>query len=387
MLGLEAGACKVVVTPEKPVYLAGLGYGRLSEGVHDDLYARALAVSDGEKAVVLVGVDSIGLMYDHIRPLEERLAAKGALLVLGSTHDHSSPDVIGLWGPEPGVSGLDPDYLEYLLRGVEEAAEGALEDLSRASLDIGRATLPPGVARNTRDPGLVDVEISYMVVRRGSEAVGLVANFGLHPEVLWRDNRLITADFVYYMLSELERSLGGIGVFLNGALGGMVTPDVKAHTFEEAMRVGASIASSILRELEKSRIRWEALGELRAARRRLTLPVHNDSLLEAVKAGVVDRRIIGSSSVETEICLIELWPLAQMATLPGEALPRVALKVKALMRRPFKFLVSLCNDEVGYILDPEEWRPSGYEESMSLGPLTADLLLSGLAELFNMLGR
>ena len=45
-------------------------------------------------------------------------------------------------------------------------------------------------------------------------------------------NTLVTADYPGVLLREIEKRRGGTGVFLNGPLGGMVTPDVQGHTFE-----------------------------------------------------------------------------------------------------------------------------------------------------------
>jgi len=382
---VEVGVSKVPITPYKPVYLAGLGHGRLSEGVHDDLYARAFVLCEGSKTVALVGVDSIGVMLNHLIPLKEKLKAKNAALLLCSTHDHSSPDTIGLWGPEPGVSGFDEEYMKLLLSGVEEAVEKALEEVEKAELDVGSTTLPQGVAKNTRSPDLLDREIAYIVARRGERIAGVLTNFGLHPEVLWSDNRLVTADFVHYFCYELERKLGGVTVFLNGALGGMVTPDVSSHTFEEAERIGRTIAHAILDNALRTKPRAEATCELALASKTVELPVHNTSLIKAARAGVVKREVGDPPTLDTEVSVLELRPFASVATLPGEPLPAVGLRVKEMLGTPHRFLVSLCNDEIGYIIDRDEWDPNRYEESMSPGPLTCEILLSALSELLQLL--
>lgn len=387
LVGVEVGTAKVPVTPQKPVYLAGLGHGRLSVGVHDELFARALVVCEGSKVVALVGVDSIGVMRDHLLPLKEKLAARGVLLLLGSTHDHSSPDTIGLWGPEPGVSGFDEEYMELLLSGVEEAVEKALEEAGRGVLELGSAALPQGVAKNTRNPDLLDREIPFIIARSRGRAVATLVNFGLHPEVLWRDNRLMTADFVHYLCRELEEAVGGVAVFLNGALGGMVTPDVADRTFEEAERVGVTLARAVLERISRAKARVEASCELAFASKPVELPVHNALLAEAARAGIVKRRVGDPPTVETEVSVLELRPFASVAALPGEPLPAVGLRVKGMLGRPYRFLVSLCNDEIGYIIDRDDRDPRRYEESMSLGPLTCELLLSALSELLQLLQR
>ena len=70
-----------------------------------------------------------------------------------------------------------------------------------------------------------------------------------------------------------------------------------------------------------------------------------------------------------------------MVTFPGEPLPKVGLKAKKMLDGPFKFVIGLGNDEIGYIIDSEDWTPGKYEESMSLGSKTADLILSNINEI------
>src|SRR5436190_4151780 len=65
-VGLTVGVAKRVVTPPLWVpYLtsSGNGTGAPLQGVHDDLYARALVVSVGRRKIAVLAVDSLG--YDN----------------------------------------------------------------------------------------------------------------------------------------------------------------------------------------------------------------------------------------------------------------------------------------------------------------------------------
>lgn len=68
-----AGAAAVTISPqathlESRLYLGGYdGYmGRPAEGVHDDLYARALVLSQGGTTLALVALDLVGMGHGHI---------------------------------------------------------------------------------------------------------------------------------------------------------------------------------------------------------------------------------------------------------------------------------------------------------------------------------
>src|SRR5262245_14080114 len=59
----KAGAARVKITPEKPMWLSGYGgRDRPAEGTLQDLWAKALVLQDpGGKRVVLVTMDLVGI--------------------------------------------------------------------------------------------------------------------------------------------------------------------------------------------------------------------------------------------------------------------------------------------------------------------------------------
>lgn len=387
IFGIRVGLSKSIITPTKPVFLAGLGYNRMSKGVHDDLYVRTAVISNCNKAVAIVGVDSIGLMYNYVKRIQKEAKEKyGVKVIVGSSHCHSTPDTIGLWGPNQTTSGVDKEYLDFLSNKILDSIGIALKNVTDAEILVGRSKLPLGVAKNTRDPNVIDEEISYMLFKDASDKreLGFLVNFGLHPEVLWNDNMLITADYVYYLLKYLEENIGGIGVFLNGSLGGMVTPDVKTHTFEEAERIGITLAKSILDSIRTSRVEYEISGDIKVLCKKILLPVSNENFIRVAKFKIISREFLDETYLESELCCVAISSAVQIVTLPGEPLPKVGLKVKSLLRSPYKFLIGLGNDEIGYIVDKEDWNAEKYEESMSLGPLTASIVLTNIKALLGL---
>ncbi|MCI4439346.1 neutral/alkaline non-lysosomal ceramidase N-terminal domain-containing protein [archaeon] len=387
IFGIRVGLSKSIITPTKPVFLAGLGYNRMSKGVHDDLYVRTAVISNCNKAVAIVGVDSIGLMYNYVKRIQKEAKEKyGVKVIVGSSHCHSTPDTIGLWGPNQTTSGVDKEYLDFLSNKILDSIGIALKNVTDAEILVGRSKLPLGVAKNTRDPNVIDEEISYMLFKDASDKkeLGFLVNFGLHPEVLWNDNLLITADYVYYLLKYLEENIDGIGVFLNGSLGGMVTPDVKTHTFEEAERVGITLAKSILDSIRTSRVEYEISGDIKVLCKKILLPVSNENFIRAAKFKIISREFLDETYLESELCCVAISSAVQIVTLPGEPLPKVGLKVKSLLRSPYKLLIGLGNDEIGYIIDKEDWNAEKYEESMSLGPLTVSIVLTNIKALIGL---
>lgn len=72
---MKIGYAQTVITPslDKPVYLAGFGNNRRAEAIHDDLYARALAIQDEKKTLVLVALDLIGFFRSDVQDVIRRV--------------------------------------------------------------------------------------------------------------------------------------------------------------------------------------------------------------------------------------------------------------------------------------------------------------------------
>src|SRR5882672_1188007 len=141
---LEAGAARVEITPKGKVYLAGFGVGRTSRGVHDPLFARALAVRRGAVTVVVVAVDLIGLHHHQVEEVRRRLLSRVAptCVLVAATPNHAGPDTLGLWGIPPFVSGIDRKYVELATSGIVRAAETALDALGPVRVRRGEAQAP-----------------------------------------------------------------------------------------------------------------------------------------------------------------------------------------------------------------------------------------------------
>jgi len=367
---LLAGVSRVKITPPYSVYLAGLGNDRKSEGVHDDIYASALYLNDGKTSVVIVSLDLIGLFHDDI----EDIRGNRNDIIIACTHQHSGPDTLGLWGPDETTSGVNPQYLEFVKNRAKEAIEEAMKSAKPAILKVGEAR-EREVAYNAREENLLDPTVTCLFVESpDGKPIATLVNYACHPEVLWEDNHLITSDFVYYLRDLSERKIGGTTIFVNGALGGMITPRVREHSFSEAKRVGETIGEKVIEAWRKA----EKIENPKITHKfaRFKLPVENPRFLLASQIGVFKRKM-ESGGIDTEMHFLDIGGKLQILTNPGEALPKVGFALKELLKAKYKMIIGLACDEIGYILPKEDFGTQlySYESSMSLGPKTADILL------------
>src|SRR5205807_8111176 len=159
---------------------------------------------------------------------------------------------------------------------------------------------------------------------------------------------------------------------------------VSGHTFEEVQRVGEGVGAAAVTALEGAR--KEPGTPLAVARRLVAIPMENENfkLLLGLKALDQDpeRKPTADLHVDTEVWRVDLGQVTWIS-IPGEVLPRPALALKAKMPGKYRMIVALGNDELGYILDPEDFdrKLYTYEKSMSVGKQTWPKLFDAAQEL------
>jgi len=439
-LPLRVGFGRMKMTPDlsRPVWLAGFANGRRATAVHDDLWAVAAVIDDGSHRVGIVALDAIGLFHDDVVAIRQLLTPGARLdyLIVASTHTHSAPDLMGIWGPRTGISGVDADYRRQVIdaaAGAVITAVGSMEPAYFAAREIPVPT--EGLVADTRDPQVFDATVRMMLFLNPltGRTIGSIVNWGNHPETPWSDNTAITADFPGYLREALARGvqvegktvargLGGIHLFVNGAIGGLMTTDPgttvvdpfdgRAYgppSHEKARAVGHRLADAIFSSLEAEAPVPQPRPLLHIVARSLLLSLDNPLFRLASAVGTIDRGQPAWNTVRTELALLTLGT-ASIACLPGELYPEIANggvvrapgadfdvepievpPLRTLMPGEVKFLFGLANDEIGYIIPKSEWddrepwlygapaRP--YGEVNSLGADTAPRLHDAFKEL------
>ncbi len=375
--GLQAGAAANKITPTKQVYLAGYAPNRPNTGgVHDDIWARALVVQVGQERLAIVVCDLLGLLRDDVQKIRQRVKSvpPNRVMVL-CTHVHSAPDTIGLWGPTPMQSGRDEEYVNFVIETAARTVDEAASRLQPATVGFAKTNIE-GVAYNYRVEKILDTEAAVMQLRSKADGkvIATLTNFACHPEVL--NNDQLTADFCHWYYQTVESKVGGVAIFANGALGGMISPAPnpdpnvpKGRDWARAERYGTTIANKALEAIANARFSDAVQLEHREATYTVTL--ENDRFRMALAAGIIPAGAsLSNDKITTESHLIRLGD-AVMFTMPGEVLPNIGILLKRLLA-PYGdpvFLFGLANDELGYILSMADYYLDlySYERSMSVG--------------------
>ena len=420
--GLTAAAGRVDITPDLKrdrIYMAGFGAtGRRPEGVHDPLYARVLLLSDGGETVAIVGLDLLGFYRNDVEDLRRQAGFDhpGRRLFVAATHTHSGPDTLGLWGPFPGVSGVNQRY-------HRELKEKIARELRRLSLRLKEARLsasfqeidPRGLCRDSRNPAVIDPDLAAVSLKTaGGKTLATVVNWACHAEAVGPSNRLITADFPGPLCARVEQKTGGACLFLNGPIGGLLTPDIPGgrEDFEEAARIGTAVADLALRGLSRPTAR-SSRPRLAYESETVRVPIENSRYLLLLPALTFGHRLMDAAGrplpgwkaywlalrhalrllpaarrpwVESEVSRIDLGP-ALVLGVPGEIFPELVIGgydgryragwplidpsnpnppdlsqapkgpyLRDFMRAPVKLVVGLANDELGYIVPAYDFK-------------------------------
>lgn len=258
---LHVGHRRIRITPPVGTFL--MGYASRtepSEGVHDDLYANAVALSDGDQRIVLVTLDVCSLEVSQGRRVQEAIAERTGLApeaaILNFSHTHAGP-LIGRVGSER----YDEEAFRGVMAGAVEAAAGALEDLVPATLETSWAPADVGLNRRERTPegeiilgrnpeGPTLGEATVWRFRREGETDLVLWSIPMHGTTLGGENLLISAEWMGMAVREIEEALPGtVAVFLQGC-GADQNPYRGERSFRQMAENGHRAAQAVLMALE-----------------------------------------------------------------------------------------------------------------------------------------
>jgi hypothetical protein len=438
---LRAGAAAVDISPSGAVPLFGYPHAaRISTGIHDPLWASALALDNGELSALLIALDLLMLDAATARALRCEAADSAGMaeerVFISCTHTHSGPVTARIlpWQEDEAAVPPDPAYLDRLRREVLAAATAARAAMQPAEIAWTTADAR-GVGGNRLSAGgVTDREAGLCAVRAagGGPLLATVMIYGMHPTVLHEDSTLVSSDFPHYARQELRERFGpSLTVLYQMAPAGDQSPRhfVRGQTFAEAERLGRGLGRAAAASLEKllaGHFRGDCplggmlrkvtfprrtvppvdearqiLAEYHARHRRLVA-----EQAEAAEIRTAECAVFGAEGNltlarlqqrgELEAALSDYQPMeiqalrlgdATLVGLPGEWFAEYALEIKR--RGPGRaFVVTLVNGQLqGYVATAAAAAAGGYEalsavfDAPAAGRLGMDVAQQLLAEL------
>ncbi|MBX7074018.1 MAG: hypothetical protein K1X71_12800 [Pirellulales bacterium] len=394
----KVGVGKELITPDPLLPLSGgVGAGAPATSKQGDLHARALVLEQGDVRVAVVQLDLLGfpgVLCARVHKQVPRIPADNILI--GSTHTHSAPDCYG-FPSLTGKPGGNLKYMDYVCNQAAKAINAAIDQLQPAQLKIATGKAEGKISYNYYAPELFDPRMSVIqAVTPEGKTICTLVNYAIHPEVLGNRQGILSPDLVGPLCDKLEADMGGMGMFMNGAQGGMITADNRlldqpsdplkarwhdARTWEECLRIGHLMASEAQRIVKDEKPQADPALSCHALQ--VKFPVDSRLMWMILKGSPLKYPHNDDKSINSRMNLVNIGN-AQIVTIPGEALPNIGYYLKRNMNGKHNLLFGLTNDAFGYILtkvDFKSFERYDYVSETSLGERTGEILIESALKL------
>jgi len=395
------------------VWIAGFGSNRPAKGVHDPLWARAIAMRNNGVTVVMISIDSIGIFHDKFIDIRKSIDPSLGIdhVMFSSKHIHEVPDTMGIWsGPIPTPWAFDDKYMDLVKKSCKEAAEEAVAKLEPSDMFCVEVDLEPeGFVDDSRKPIVYDRKLCCArFVKHGTdESIATLVSWGNHPETLGGSNPDLTSDFCGYWRDGVEggvpepngvEGLGGMCLYFQGMVGGLMTqlhttvPDrngvdtYRDDTWEKAEALGQNLAIVTVNALRGDQV-WKNENPRVAVAAKTIYPPMDGLFKYAIALGLIHPGVYWGFKARSEVDVIRIGEV-EILTVPGELYPEIAdggietpegqdfpiapVEVPPLraevMKGKMNLVVGLANDEIGYIIPKSQWdteKPYAYGKTNS----------------------
>ena len=414
---LRVGAASVAITPVVGTPMAGYYRVRGAEGVHDDLFAKALVLESGGTRAAMVALDLISTPLDLIEETRAEIARttglRGEDVMISATHAHTGPI---LSGPRPrdadfgGGSELARSYRAGLPAKIAEAVAQAERALVPAAISAG-AGHEASIAFNRRfhmtdgsvgwnpgklnpkilkPAGTIDPEVpivAFEATGADRRPIATYVNYAVHLDNV--GGAQISADLPHTLAKLLAEVKGTdmVTIYTAGCCGDINHIDVRwpdpQKGLDNAARMGIILAGEVLRTLP--RLKPIDPGALRVRRAIVELPpaslgpddleqaravvahrgdpnVNPPDFLGTVRAyKVLDVAEREGRPIPVEVQVIALGDQVAWVSLPGEIFVELGLAIK--QDSPFRrtIVAELANGAIGYIPSRRAYPQGNYE--------------------------
>ena len=376
-----------IISPEIGTPVAGYGLHDVSTSKLDDLYLSALALNDGQKKIVIISYDLLGIDEIWIKEIRADISAvfggRESDCIISCTHTHSGPNTRTLPN-HPEV--LEVDYLTKLKQLTLDTVRAifsrefietsvffysGLCDENRNRRYIGPENrcsfLPHRRDMERIADGICDKEIGGLcfINKATRQPEYIIGNFAAHPlagHAPGVGGHRISADFPGQFRKYIQSETGAGCMFLSGAAGDMVPHG--DETGKEAIRkVGTALASAAL------------TGIIIATRNPDSFKLSNETLQSGIesrnytirphKINQIPPPHQGKSEVELEVQLVSIGDVC-LVGVPGELVAELGLEMK--WHSPFRktFILYCSTAYFDYLCHGNALVSGGYEGGAQL---------------------
>ena len=424
----KAGAAKVRITPDKPLWMTGYGSRtHVSTGTIHELYARALALDDGTgKPAVLVTADILGFTSEVSKRIADEVQKKYSIprakLILSATHTHGGPAILqehhmmyGVYATPAELRDLE-QYARDLENKIVELVGSALKQMQPATLTLAhtqvafamnrRAKVATGYVISPNEKGPADHDVPVLLVKSNDGRILAVAfGYACHNTTVGGDCYEFHGDWAGFAQSNLEKQHeGAVALFVQGC-GADANPQPRG-TMDLARQHGQTMGDAVEKTISGST--KPIGGQLACAFRLVNLPFAPPPSREALQKQLEHKDIYfrwqarellkdldrdGSLRAQYP-CPIQAWKFGDdltLITIGGEVVVDYALRLKKELAGREVWVAGYCNDVFAYVPSRRVLEEGGYEAGGAMvyyvqpGPFTSSVEETLVGEIQKML--
>lgn len=265
----HAGFAKINISPkmvkgaENPskgefndIKLAGFGGGQIATGVHDSIFAKAVALKVNNELIVLVGADLLLMAPEVVNKVAENLKTRSDLdrkqIYFGATHTHSSIGncIPGLVGEKFGGK-YHPEVVNWLAGKLTAVILKSVSDLQPAQIGNGYIHSPNLVKnRIIGKTGRLNDKFTLLSIKQLNGRQTVIGIFAAHATTIGDWNSEFSGDYPGYFQRGLERRGIDMAMFYAGTVGSH-TNKGKGSKFDKPKYIGEALADSAMIVLNK----------------------------------------------------------------------------------------------------------------------------------------
>ena len=386
---LYAGVSKVNITPKTPIPIAWhAGQNKVYEGIHDEVFIRAIVFSDGKTKAALISADAseFSNAFDDevLSKIEKETGIPQINILISATNTHSGPTNI--------YSGMDytkstlqevKTYSDSLKGKIVEAVMEAEKRLKPASIGTGRgeckmnvnrrAPLPPdGYPWLGKNPdGSCDHEVMVLRINDSNgNMMGMYVNWPCQAAVMGPSSNQLTGDWPGATALFLEKEFGNnVVVLVTAGASADIDPVFGPHgtsfgiSSTSSDSYGYILGNEVTRVLKE--IRTSPDGAISASRKSVKLAgklstrdIPGITFEETMK--LKPGTFTPGPDIEIRVSTIKVGSIV-FASITGDVFHEIGLKIKEMSPYKNTFIVTHTNGWCGYIVTDKAHSEGGYE--------------------------
>jgi putative membrane-bound dehydrogenase-like protein len=394
----NVGVARINITPEEPIRLSGYGSRReVSDGVEGKLWAKALAIGEGNEPALLVTLDLIGVPEWLTTAVVKELKIPASQIAICATHTHSGPHLKNVLDPifmadipADHSAGIER-YSAKLADKVVEVCQQAMINRKPGSISWGQGEV--GFAGNrrvlenaqwtgfgTQPNGPVDHSLPVMKISDSSgELLAVLTNYACHCTTLGGDFNQIHGDWAGEAQRLLEERHPGVTVMIAIGCGADANPNPRG-SMENVLQHAKTLADEVDRVISGELIPLPNRPHTRLEHITLPfdpLPTREDWVAHAnseIKSNYYAKQILGrldrGEELPTSINYpIQTWTFGEdlaMVFLAGEVVVDYSLKLKQRFDSNRLWVNAYANASPSYIASRRLYDEGGYEVDRSM---------------------